>query len=885
MNTSNILKSRDVYSRYYGDFRGVDFSNDHTQIIDQRLAYAVNMYKDYQSGQGKAIETIPGFRRRVMIPDESEIYGIHYFEIKDNNGVVPKILIHAGKNLYLWHNYPLTIGVSLEKSVQLGDPTSTSNLGSTFTIDLSDINIAEIKTVTANDGNYSITGGYNPVKKTYTIFTSTLKKGDTLFISYTEGEISNPLFSDMNERKSEAFVFNNRLYIIDGKNYIYFDGEQVHRVVQNAYVPTTYRNIVISGENAYTVAQYEQSNLLQPKFINTFIPDGITSEYRLYEKNLDQGSQIKVVVYGVEKNQDAYHVDYDNGTITFKAGHIPPVHSSIASELNKEGQEGEEERVLVNSSSEAGDITNADKYPRYHAGVEITAQKTYDSTIITNCTLSAIFDGRVFLSGNSNFPNNVYFCGFNHIAGRADPSYFPVPFYQPDGTGISEITGMLVVADTLMVIKADSIQDGSIYYHSPQATGDDLYEKTYPSVRGLAGVGGIGACINFYDDPIYISRLGVEGVSQLKIASERAIEHRSSLIDAKLVNLNLQDVCVSEWNGYLLVLVDGKIFMADSRQRYTDALGTMQYEWYYLEDIGIFEGQYSEYLYASAQDVPDNLGAVEFCKECKNAASDCTCGNEDNFVTLPLVIADDVQSDGYGESLNLTGTPANLPHEDGTARQQVFTDIVTVEFGEDSADIRINYVVNDKLDKAYVCIARGNKTGGVFKKAKLVLTLQDNLYFATENGVICSFNFDKRDEYGEISPLYYSFDDRIINCGCATKMDNCGVPHMTKSTKKKSTVIKTKTLQSSSAKIKVRTNKKPYSQVARINNTIFSFENLDFFDFSFETIDQSLFAVKEKEKQWVEKQYYIYSDEYLKPFALFYVTYQYQISGRYKDRR
>ena len=38
----NLLKSRDIYNRYYGDFRGVDFSSDHTQVAEQRLAYAVN---------------------------------------------------------------------------------------------------------------------------------------------------------------------------------------------------------------------------------------------------------------------------------------------------------------------------------------------------------------------------------------------------------------------------------------------------------------------------------------------------------------------------------------------------------------------------------------------------------------------------------------------------------------------------------------------------------------------------------------------------------------------------------------------------------------------------------------------------------------------------
>ena len=114
-------------------------------------------------------------------------------------------------------------------------------------------------------------------------------------------------------------------------------------------------------------------------------------------------------------------------------------------------------------------------------------------------------------------------------------------------------------------------------------------------------------------------------------------------------------------------------------------------------------------------------------------------------------------------------------------------------------------------------------------------------------------------------------------------MDNCGIPHLTKSTVKKSTVIKTRASTSSAAKIKVRTNRKPYEQIARINSTLFSFESLDFADLTFATIDQSLFAIKEREKKWVEKQYYVYSDEFMKPFALFYISYRYYVAGRYKE--
>jgi hypothetical protein len=114
-------------------------------------------------------------------------------------------------------------------------------------------------------------------------------------------------------------------------------------------------------------------------------------------------------------------------------------------------------------------------------------------------------------------------------------------------------------------------------------------------------------------------------------------------------------------------------------------------------------------------------------------------------------------------------------------------------------------------------------------------------------------------------------------------MDNCGIPHLAKSTIKKSTVIKMKAMRAATAKLRVRTNKDGYKSVARLNSRIFSFDDLDFSDFTFVSQDQTIFALKEKEKHWVEKQHWIYSDEYQRPFSVYYIAYRYKVSGRIKD--
>ena len=825
--TKNLLKSRDVYNRYYGDFRGVDFSSDHTQVIEQRLAYAVNMYKDYQSGQGKALETIAGFRRRIVLPEEAEIYGIHHFQHKAEGGAIQtKILIHAGNKLYLWHNYPDTIGVVMKETVTLPEASETTSGGvHTFNIFLGE-NVAEIVGVYMPDGeDITLNASYKADTHTLTIQRSDLAAEDVLYLSYYEGAIKteDALFAGMNTRKSASFIFNNRLYIVDGVNYLLYDGSKVSSVLDNAYIPTTYKNIIPSGENADAGAEYEHRNLLQPKFKHTFFGDGENKVFYMNENGLDAIAEVKV--YGETLTEgEGYTVNLLEGKIELTEAPAKPADKNL---------------------------------PETHAGVEITAEKAYESEQITGCTLSAIFDERVFLSGNPDYPNNIYYCGRNNITGRTDPSYFPATNYVADGVGMAAITGMLAVADTLMVLKGDTQQDGSVYFHTAYATGDDLHPKDYPSTRGLAGIGCLGACINFLDDPVFISRLGVEAVGQLSVRYERAIEHRSSLIDAKLVNMELKNASLEEWNGYLIALVDGKIFMADSRQRYTHDTGVMQYEWYYLEDIGIFKNQYLEYRYATRLYSEFEGVNVHYCTKCKKGAKQCTCGNTEHHIEIPISLANTVFYHDTGETKDLTGTIANAPGADGTASAEIFDELVNVIIDDTSYSIGVYYAIHEVYDEltnefvryeAYLCEGKGNYTGGVFNKACLVKSLENNLFFGTVNGIVCSFNFDKRNEMGEIPPQFYSYDERTIHCGCATKMDCCGVPHLTKNTVKKSTVVKTKSLQASAAKIKVRTNKKPYNQIARINSSLFSFENMDFSDYSFITTEQSLFSVKEKEQ-------------------------------------
>lgn len=125
---------------------------------------------------------------------------------------------------------------------------------------------------------------------------------------YKEGVIvsSDALFSGMNDRASASFIFNNRLYIIDGKNYLVYDGSSVKSVLTAAYIPTTYINVIPSGENADIGKEYEQRNILQPKFKTTFIADGSTKEFYMNENELDSIVGVEVSSLGGRKNNRTF---------------------------------------------------------------------------------------------------------------------------------------------------------------------------------------------------------------------------------------------------------------------------------------------------------------------------------------------------------------------------------------------------------------------------------------------------------------------------------------------------------------------------------------------------------------------------------------------------
>ena len=870
----NLISDRDEYTRYLGSFRGVDFSSDPTEVADYRLAEAVNVYKDYRSGQGQAIETIPGFRQVGSSKLEGEIYGIHVYE----NAGIKKVYIHSGAKLY----------------------------------EASDLNF-DSKT--------------------------TFKE----------------VYWDMNERKSSSFIFNNRIYFLDGKNYIYIgiDGV-VQKVIDEAYIPTTHISLNPDGSKypgAENSGEYGQQNILNSRYKVTYVADGKSNVFSLplgtdyyledpdnpptsnngitiksatgmgdipgYKAVFPDGDNVQVYQYGVRLpwadpdgnvpyavlDEDATEI-LEGEAMTYPNA-IKTVRAPGIVELVKAPPLPEKNNCYYSSEYFGFKYSTRGAYPSGYAGIEIMAQKTVNTikgitssdtdvgSIITGCTISTVYDGRVILSGNPDYPNIVFYCGRNVDTGYIDPSYFGILDWFSEGVTNTPITALVPVADTLMVLRSDTAQDGSVSFRTPTETKDNVQPLVYKGTSGLSGVGCLGSSCNFLDDPIFISKYGVEAIGRYTSAKyERGIEHRSHLIDGHLLNLDLSKASITEFDGYMWILIEGKIFLADSRQTYTHQSGVMQYEWFYLEDIGIYRGDWDlrvyedpetkQDIYNSANMISRNkLVSIEEVKKLTNIKR-----NMGNQVTVDVF---EVPSIGDVANAEKETNFSKSTWYDENGNKIVYTDKngnpesaqYEPYIGTDADGNRVTYLAYTKRT--------GERVGGTFDPAIEIKAVdRDKLLFGTRTGYIGCFNFDKRDPNDDykIPNDSYTFNGRRIISGLATKMDNCGIPHLIKNTVKKSMVVKMRTFPTSAAKIKVRTNRLPMREVERIiGGRIGSFDRSDFNfeDLTYETGEKNIFRVREKEKKWLEKQIYFVSDEYRRPFALHHIVYSYVIAGRYKD--
>lgn len=358
---------------------------------------------------------------------------------------------------------------------------------------------------------------------------------------------------DVNNAKSTAFFMRSsddtgKIYILTGKEFLEYDGTTVKKVSDDGYVPT----ILISRNPTGGGTVYEAVNLITGKRTESFLGNETDKVYQLSANKIDSIDKVEVLNSNGEKVTAEYTADLTTGKVTFNAVQKPVVAG--------------QDNVFIT----------------YTKNVEGYADR------INKCTISDLYglggSNRVFLSGNPDYK------AYDWYSDIFKPNYFPDLNYSIVGTSDTAIMGYQRLGKYQMILKEDNQQDSTVFQRF--GTLNDDGSVTFSVEQGVAGIGAISKhCFGMLaDEPLFLSRQGIQAITSNNILAERTIRNRSFFVDSYLTKeTNLQNAVACEWNGFYVLCINGVAYVLDGKNKsYKErsiASYDYNYECYYWTNI------------------------------------------------------------------------------------------------------------------------------------------------------------------------------------------------------------------------------------------------------------------------------------------------------------
>ncbi|MBO5472672.1 MAG: hypothetical protein J6A08_02620 [Lachnospiraceae bacterium] len=298
-----------------------------------------------------------------------------------------------------------------------------------------------------------------------------------------------------------------------------------------AYIPT----LTISKDPNGGGEQYEDLNLLQPGFTETFLGQADVKEYCMSFGGLDP-TAVKVELMNadgdfVEVSEGTdFTVDRETGIITFVTA---PGESPMRGEDN----------------------------------VKITAYRTVEGYAdrINHCTIGTLFGvngalDRLFLSGNEEYRNHDWF------SAQYDPTYFADTSYSVLGSDVSAIVGYSIISNLLAAHKDSYEKDQNIILRQ-----GDLEENkpTFRIANTLQGAGAIAKDSFAYlsTEPLFLTQSGIFAVTAQDVTGEKYAQNRSFFLNGKLLEEeNLKDAFGFVYKDMYWLCINGVAYILDGLQ-------------------------------------------------------------------------------------------------------------------------------------------------------------------------------------------------------------------------------------------------------------------------------------------------------------------------------
>lgn len=373
------------------------------------------------------------------------------------------------------------------------------------------------------------------------------------------------LASDMADQKSYGVQYNGKLALFDGVTMRVYgkfdDAYALKKAEDEAFIPT----VLINANPDQTPpggTEFEQVNFLTGKRYVNFVvnPESESSSFKLY---VPEGKFSEDGWLVVEKVNDEQEWSAITPTSTDKAKGCVTISKSSVSDVPK----------------------NVDNV---RIGYYVAPKSGEGAAVINKCNVGKLFGvggntNRLFLSGNPEKPNKVYYSGLDDLL------YFPNQGYLTVGADASEVMGFSRVSDYLAVHKEDNGQDASVFLIS-----GSLDYNSKPVFAVKAGINSHGAVSkyafsDFMGEPLYLTANGVYAITTQEITFEKYAENRSFYINQELTKADLKEACGIAYNNYYYLSVgDGVVYVADGRQKVYESnqpMSSFQYEWYKLTNI------------------------------------------------------------------------------------------------------------------------------------------------------------------------------------------------------------------------------------------------------------------------------------------------------------
>ena len=422
-------------------------------------------------------------------------------------------------------------------------------------------------------------------------------------------ELTLPIGVTLTYDISYGITNDEKLFLLCGA-YLVYDGTDIKKATDIAYIPTTTQGISAIGSTLYKDKKtaFEKVNLLSAFETVTLFAEDTFNETPLSYTNpqvylLNRGfagtdaTGFKLMIKTIVENEPTTIeaiAAYSNGKIYFNVG------------------------IDTIGEIDGNRFAMYKYYAPQEEGIPslILTYRTrqFDNTI-DKCTFGTLFNAQggqfLFLSGNPDKPNYDWHSDYSLETATktmSDFTYFPETSYTAIGSQNEKNIGYTILGDGSMAIHKEATTKKDILYIRTSYLGNalgplgepvtDIYGNAMKEVFFTINQSAVGEGMiarntsdNLLGDNLFLSRNGVFGLalSQNITSSERYALDRSGLINGKLTQEeNLKNATAIAFDNRYYLAVNGNCYVADARfKNYisTDMPDTFSYEWWFWDNI------------------------------------------------------------------------------------------------------------------------------------------------------------------------------------------------------------------------------------------------------------------------------------------------------------